>query len=343
MDSRTSWPALIGALIKGETLAADETAWAMNEIMDGAATPAQIAGFGVALRMKGETAASSAAWPRPCSTTPSPISYSGPHRRPGRHRRRRRAHGQHLHDGHHRRGGGRAPGWSSTATARPPRRAARRTCSRRWASSSTSRRPPSRSGWRPRPGSPSCSRRSTTRRCGTSSVPRRELGVPTVFNFLGPVANPARPGRAGGGRGRPADGPDPGRRAGQRAAARRWSSTASDGLDELTTTGTVRWSGWCTTAPSARPGSTRRRSGFARSRSRRTCAAASGSTTPAVARAVLAASAGPGAGDRAAERRRRRWRPRRACPDLRRWRPRSRPATSGRRRRARLRCRGRPP
>ncbi len=56
MDSRTAWPALIGALIKGETLTADETAWAMNEIMEGAATPTQIAGFGVALRMKGETA-----------------------------------------------------------------------------------------------------------------------------------------------------------------------------------------------------------------------------------------------------------------------------------------------
>src|SRR5258707_11581016 len=27
-----------------------------------------------------------------------------------------------------------------------------------------------------------------------TAVPRRELGVPTVFNFLGPVANPARPG-----------------------------------------------------------------------------------------------------------------------------------------------------
>src|SRR5207344_3402359 len=55
MDSRTAWPALIGALIKGETLTGDETAWAMNEIMEGAATPTQIAGFGVALRMKGET------------------------------------------------------------------------------------------------------------------------------------------------------------------------------------------------------------------------------------------------------------------------------------------------
>src|ERR1700749_4619925 len=57
MDSRTTWPALIGALIKGETLTADEAAWAMNEIMEGAATPTQIAGFGVALRMKGESPA----------------------------------------------------------------------------------------------------------------------------------------------------------------------------------------------------------------------------------------------------------------------------------------------
>ena len=56
MDVRTTWPALIGALIRGETLTAEESAWAMNEIMEGAATPAQIAGFGVALRIKGETA-----------------------------------------------------------------------------------------------------------------------------------------------------------------------------------------------------------------------------------------------------------------------------------------------
>ena len=51
-----SWPALIRALIERQALSAEQTAWAMNEIMEGAASPAQIAGFGVALRAKGETA-----------------------------------------------------------------------------------------------------------------------------------------------------------------------------------------------------------------------------------------------------------------------------------------------
>jgi anthranilate phosphoribosyltransferase len=50
-----TWPALIRALIQGQQLSASQTAWAMNEIMDGAASPAQIAGFGVGLRAKGET------------------------------------------------------------------------------------------------------------------------------------------------------------------------------------------------------------------------------------------------------------------------------------------------
>ncbi len=57
MDARTTWPALIGALVKGQSLTTAEAAWAMNEIMTGAATAVQIAGFGVALRAKGETAA----------------------------------------------------------------------------------------------------------------------------------------------------------------------------------------------------------------------------------------------------------------------------------------------
>lgn len=51
-----NWPTLLAVLLRGESLSADHTAWAMGEVMAGAATPAQLAGFLVALRAKGETA-----------------------------------------------------------------------------------------------------------------------------------------------------------------------------------------------------------------------------------------------------------------------------------------------
>jgi anthranilate phosphoribosyltransferase len=51
----SSWPTLLSSLLAGESLSADDTAWAMTEIMSGSATPAQIAGFAIALRAKGET------------------------------------------------------------------------------------------------------------------------------------------------------------------------------------------------------------------------------------------------------------------------------------------------
>jgi anthranilate phosphoribosyltransferase len=50
-----TWPDVLSALLRGESLPADATAWAMGEVMSGDATPAQVAAFAVALRAKGET------------------------------------------------------------------------------------------------------------------------------------------------------------------------------------------------------------------------------------------------------------------------------------------------
>lgn len=50
-----TWPRLISALISKADLTSDRTAWAMDRIMSGEATPAQIAGFLVAMSAKGET------------------------------------------------------------------------------------------------------------------------------------------------------------------------------------------------------------------------------------------------------------------------------------------------
>ncbi|TVT53674.1 anthranilate phosphoribosyltransferase [Amycolatopsis rhizosphaerae] len=54
MNAQT-WPALLNQLIAGTDLTEDDTSWAMDQVMSGEATPAQIAGFAVALRVKGET------------------------------------------------------------------------------------------------------------------------------------------------------------------------------------------------------------------------------------------------------------------------------------------------
>ncbi|MGY1724714.1 anthranilate phosphoribosyltransferase [Blastococcus sp. SYSU DS0533] len=51
-----TWPGLLNRLLAGQDLTADDTRWAMREVMTGEATPAQVAGFTVALRAKGEAA-----------------------------------------------------------------------------------------------------------------------------------------------------------------------------------------------------------------------------------------------------------------------------------------------
>ncbi|MBM7804853.1 anthranilate phosphoribosyltransferase [Geodermatophilus bullaregiensis] len=50
-----TWPGLLTRLLAREDLSAGDTAWAMREVMSGEATPAQVAAFAVALRAKGES------------------------------------------------------------------------------------------------------------------------------------------------------------------------------------------------------------------------------------------------------------------------------------------------
>ena len=98
----------------GEPLPAADTAWAMGEIMDGAATGVQIAGFVVALRCKGETAAEVDGFVSAMLERAVPLPLAERWRSAavdtcgtGGDRAR---HGQHLHDGRDRRRGCRRAG-----------------------------------------------------------------------------------------------------------------------------------------------------------------------------------------------------------------------------------------
>ena len=56
-DESPTWPQLLGRLTTGQALLPGQAAWAMDQIMTGAATPAQISGFAVAMKMKRPTSA----------------------------------------------------------------------------------------------------------------------------------------------------------------------------------------------------------------------------------------------------------------------------------------------
>lgn len=55
MITSPSWPALIESLLNGEDLSVSQATWAMEQVMTGQVSPTRLAGFLVALRAKGET------------------------------------------------------------------------------------------------------------------------------------------------------------------------------------------------------------------------------------------------------------------------------------------------
>jgi anthranilate phosphoribosyltransferase len=74
----TSWPSVLTALVSGTSVSAEDTAWAMGEIMSGEATPVQVAGFAVALRAKGESPEEIAGLVRAMLDVAEPLDLPGP-------------------------------------------------------------------------------------------------------------------------------------------------------------------------------------------------------------------------------------------------------------------------
>ncbi len=234
MEATDTWPGVISALIAGESLSAESAAWAMNEIMEGAATPVQIAGFGVAMRMKGETPSEVEAMAGAMLDHATPLSI------PGR-----------LTDlvGT---GGDRARtvNISTMGTIVAAAAGVRMVKHGNRAASSACGTADVLEALGVVIDLPPAATEKLAQETGVvflfaplyhpalrhTAVPRRELGVPTVFNFLGPVANPARPQAQAVGVADPRMGPVlAGVLAGRGCSALVFHG--DDGLDELTTTG----------------------------------------------------------------------------------------------------------
>lgn len=73
-----TWPAILSGLVRHEDQSTDAIAWAMGQILSGEATPAQLAAFVIALRSKGETVAEITGLANTMLEFSKPISVPGP-------------------------------------------------------------------------------------------------------------------------------------------------------------------------------------------------------------------------------------------------------------------------
>jgi anthranilate phosphoribosyltransferase len=230
-----TWPEVLSALVGRQDLTAAQAGWAMGEILGGEATPVQIAGFAVALRAKGETIEEMTGLVEAMYARSTQISV------PGR-----------LLDvvGT---GGDRSMSVNiSTMAAIVAAGAGARVVKHgnRSASSQSGSAdvleelgirldlPPDRvAALASEAGITFCFAAAFHPAMRHAAVPRRELGVGTTFNFLGPLANPVRPAAQAVGC---ADRRMAPVMAGVFAArgVDAWVFRGDDGLDELTTTTT---------------------------------------------------------------------------------------------------------
>lgn len=186
-----TWPDLLASLIRREDLSAEAAQWGMGTILAGSATPVQIAGFLIALRAKGETVAEISGLAEAMLSFATPLQIAG---------RSVDVVGS---------GGDRANTVNVSTMAALVAAAAGAQVIKHGNRAASS----------------ACGTADVLEELGVvldlpaevqqdvvsavgitflfashyhpalrhAALPRRELGVPTTFNFLGPLANPARP------------------------------------------------------------------------------------------------------------------------------------------------------
>lgn len=233
-DALGSWPGVLARLVDGASLFETEAACVMGEVLDGAATPAQIAALVVALRTKGETVGEMTGFVRAMLDHAEPLDLPGdPLDVVGT-------------------GGDRLASINvSTLAALIAAGAGAQVCKHgnRAASSAVGTADVLEAmGVVVELGPSGVARCVAEAGMGFCFAPRfhpamrhagpvrREIGVPTVFNFLGPLANPARVRRQLVGVSDPAMAPKMAEVLAANGSRRAMVVHADDGLDELSVT-----------------------------------------------------------------------------------------------------------
>ncbi len=233
-----SWPEVLGRLVHGQDLPGETAADAMAVIMSGDATPVQVAGFLIGLRAKGETDEELTGLVRSMRAFATPVAIGGP-----------------LVDtcgtGGDRAGTFNVSTVAAIVAAGAGARVAKhgnRAASGRCGSADLLE------AWGividlPPEGVRACVEQVGIGFCFAPTFhpamrhampARRELGVPTVFNFLGPLTNPARARHQTIGVSDPAMAPKMAAVLGRLDTVHALVFHGTDGLDELTTTGPSR-------------------------------------------------------------------------------------------------------